>query len=445
MLSKFGVILVNEYLTVALLVGPVLIEYGILSKGRWTYWLGSGLIYLLLPVIPLALVAVVVLVLMRFVNLGRRKDALIIVGSILLVALGVSLQFWINRSARLAPNSAALVNFFSSPDGLVQRIGSRFPPSIWATRALSGGLSATGLGGLLLFAGGSVLLLIGMAAGAEALFYRGLIGLSEASRRGKRLSRGEISRRISSGRRPVRALFLREWRIMNRTPIFLLNGTLTVIIIPVVMLVMSSAGSRDSDLRSLVNVLSSKNSLVMVLAAAAFMTICGSLNGTASSALSREGGQFWISKIIPVAARDQIAAKFLHSYLIAILGISAASAVLVFRFGLSPGGLAAALGLALAAAFVLTSIGLAVDLRHPLLDWISPQKAIKQNLNVFLAFLVDAAFLAALGFGCRFLGRAGLAGRDVLVVLGVVLLGLAAASWVLLGKYAEKRYPAIDI
>jgi ABC-2 type transport system permease protein len=444
MLSKFVVILANEYLTVSLIVLPVLISFGVLGGRGLGYWIEAALVYLFLPVIPLALVSVLVLVLMRFVNLGRRKDALIIVGSLLLIILTMSLQFWVNRSSRLEPDSTALVAFFSSPDSLLQKVGSSFPPSVWATKALAGGLSAAGVAHLFLYAGASLLLLIGMAAGAEALFYRGLVGLAETSARGRALTGAEIFRRTSSGRRPVRALFQREWRLMNRTPIFLLNGTLTVIIIPVMILVLAKAGSRDSDLTSLFLMLSSRNALLSILVAAGFMILCGSLNGTASSALSREGSQFWISKVIPVSPRIQVAAKFLHSYLIAGLGIAAASAVLIGQIKIRLLNVVPALGLALATTFIFTAAGLAIDLARPLLDWINPQKAIKQNLNVLIAFLVDLGFLALLGFVCRLLSRVGVTAGAILAVLGLVLAGLAAASWYLLGRFAENRYPAIE-
>ncbi len=63
-----------------------------------------------------------------------------------------------------------------------------------------------------------------------------------------------------------------------------------------------------------------------ILGTALFMTICACLNGTASSSFSREGAQFWMSKIIPVAPRDQVQGKILHSLAIAGLGLAAAAA-----------------------------------------------------------------------------------------------------------------------
>jgi ABC-2 type transport system permease protein len=444
MMSKFGVILANEYLTVALLVLPVLVYFGVLARAGVMYWVEAALIYLFLPVIPLALVSLLIIVLMRFVNLGRKKDALIVVGSIFLIVMGMSLQFWLNRSSGAAPDPQAMVKFFVSPDSLLNKIGARFPPSIWATKALAGGFSASGLAHLFLFAGTSLLLLVGMVAGAEALFYRGLVGLGESGRR-RSISWTDMSQRVSSGRHPVRAVLAREWRLMNRTPIFLLNGVLTVVIIPVVILLMATAGSSQSDFASLFKLLNSTQVLGVVLASAAFMTVCGTLNGTSSSTFSREGSQFWISKVIPASPREQVTAKFLHSYIIALLGIAAGSAVLLLQFHIRLALYAVALALALAAAFVLTAVGMTIDLARPLLDWTNPQKAIKQNLNVLLAFLADIAILTILVFFCIGLGKLGMRGGSILAVLGLLLVSLSAFSWMFLVKFAEKRYATIEV
>jgi ABC-2 type transport system permease protein len=258
------------------------------------------------------------------------------------------------------------------------------------------------------------------------------------------MSRVDMSRKIASGRRPVRAIFLREWRIMNRTPIFLLNGILTVILVPVIF-VMAKVGSKGSDVSSLFSLISSRNALVTILVSAAFMTISGSLNGTAPSAFSREGSQFWMSKVIPVSAREQLAAKFLHSYIIGLLGIAAASLVLIWQFRLKAATLVPALILALAATFVLTVIGLAIDLARPLLDWTNPQKAIKQNLNVLVAFLSDLGFLAIFGFIAVKLKNLGLSQGATLTILGLLLVIIALAAWLFLVRFARKRYAFIEV
>jgi ABC-2 type transport system permease protein len=174
------------------------------------------------------------------------------------------------------------------------------------------------------------------------------------------------------------------------------------------------------------------------------MTVCGSLNGTSSSTFSREGKHFWISQVIPVAPRDQAAAKFLHSYLVALLGIAAATIVCIFVFHLGTGVLAAAIVLALAAAVPLVVAGMIIDLARPLLDWTNPQKAIKQNLNVLLALAADAGILTALYFFVKFLLRAGLSQRASLAVLLALLVALGVGAWRFLADFADRRYRNIE-
>ena len=72
------------------------------------------------------------------------------------------------------------------------------------------------------------------------------------------------------------------------------------------------------------------------------------------------------------------------------------------------------LALALPVTAFLTSLNLAVDLARPLLDWISPQKAMKQNLNVLIAMLLDLGFLFLYGLAFVKLGKSGLGLTPVL-------------------------------
>jgi ABC-2 type transport system permease protein len=446
LLSKFSVVVVNEYLTAAAIVVPMLVQWGITARAGFRYWLSALAVYLLLPVIPLAVVALLVVGLMRFVNIGRKKDALIIVGSLVLMVAALGFQFWLNRTAGSQVDPQAFVKFFASPDGLVQQVGSKFPPSIWATKALAAAPGTSGPAHLLLFTGVSVALFGLLFLAAQRFFYRGLIGLGEVTARRRTLSRESMSARVSSGRRPLRAIFGRELRIMNRTPIFLLNGVLSVVLIPVIFILMAKAGGGPgSDATQIVLLLSSAHPTAAVLGGALFMTICGCLNGTAPSAFSREGSQFWMSKVIPVAPAEQAKAKFLHSFAIALLGVVAATVAAATVFGMKASTLVLAVPLAALASVVLTSLGMIVDLARPLLNWTNPQKAIKQNLNVLLAFFADIAILVGLTVIGTFLTGRGVPGSTIIAVFFVLLVLLAAGIYRILLKFAAKRYAEIEV
>ncbi len=440
--SKFTVLVVNEYLTIMVIVVPVLVVYGVMAAGGAGYWINAVLVYLLLPVIPLAVAALLVVALMRVVNISRKKDALVIGGSILLILAAMGFQFLLAESHdRL--DAAAVARLMTSRDGLLNVVGSRFPPSIWASKAIAGGFSAPGLGNLALLAGASLGFFAALLLLAERFFYRGLVGLGEVSRGTRVLTRAEMSQRVSSGRRPVRAIFAREWRIMNRTPIFLLNGTLVVVLVPAMFVLMVRAGSRE-QMSILLGAMTGSNPVVVVLSVAAFMVVCGSLNGTSSSTFSREGAQFWISRAIPVAPREQIAAKFLHSYLVSLLGTIAGAVVVSWILRVAPAQLALAVGLSLVTGVLFTAVGMMIDLARPLLDWTNPQKAIKQNLNVLFGMCADIGIMTALFFAVRFMLGARFSGAAILVVLYALLALLAGLSYAALVRFADRRYREIE-
>ncbi len=445
MLSKFVVVLVNEYLTIALIILPIFVVYGFKARGGLEYWISLVLAYALLPVIPLAASGLVVVGMMRLVNIGRRKDLLIVFGSLVLIAAAMFLQFGLSRAAgEQSMDAEKIIAVIASPDGLVQTIGRRFPPSIWATRFLHDGLkTGSGLTGLTLFVGLSVLLFGGLMVGAQRLFYRGLVGLSERSGGSARRSKAATVLKTSSGSHPVRAIFLREFRLMNRTPIFLLNGVLGVLMIPIVFALTMSSGESTSDGAAILRLMTASRPLIIVLVTTMFMIVCATVSGVASSSFSREGRHFWISKVIPVDYRQQVLAKFVHCWSVALLGIASATAVLVFRFHLPAGRWLPGLALALPVTAFLTVLNLAVDLSRPLLDWISPQKAMKQNLNVLIAMLLDLGFLFLLGVLILALGKSGLGLAGILVILFLLSLGLACWSFSLIRRFALRRYPAI--
>jgi ABC-2 type transport system permease protein len=445
MLSKFSVVLVNEYLTVGLIILPILLVYGIKARGGLEYWIALVLAYVLLPVIPLAASGLVVVGMMRLVNIGRKKDLLVVFGSLMLIAAAMFFQFGLSRAAGgQEMDVEKAIALIASPDGLVQTIGRRFPPSIWATRFLHDGVSSgSGFSGLALYLGLSALLFGGLMAGAQRLFYRGLVGLSERSGGAARKSRRAARLKIHSGHHPVRAIFLREFHLMNRTPIFLLNGVLGVLMIPLVFaLTMSSSRSTD-DAAAILRLMTEAKPVTIVLVTTLFIIVCATVSGVASSSISREGRNFWISKIIPVDYRQQVLAKFVHSWSVALLGIASATAVLVFRFHLPAGRWLPSLFLAVPVTAFLTVLNLAVDLSRPLLDWISPQKAMKQNLNVLIAMLLDLGFLFLFGVLFLALGKSGLGLAGVLTILVVASLGLAALAFSLIRRFALRRYPAI--
>jgi len=438
--AKFSIVLINEYLSTLPLMLPALVYFGILQKVTAGYWIQLIPVLVLAPVVPLSLAALLVLVLMRFVNLGKKKDLFIVIGSLALFIGVMYAQVMLGKNTSSLDQQAAL-RLLAAEDGLIRIMGERFPPSLWATRMLQHGFTAPGIRSLLLFCGLSLLLGIVLIWTGKRVYYRGLVGLREAAVFSGN-HRGLLH--FGGGRHPLRAIFSREWRVMNRTPIFLLNGALTVVMMPVVFTMMTKFGGQGGDSAQLFAFLFSTKPFVRELAMAGFLVLCAALNGTASSAFSREGGRFWISKTIPVSPRLQITGKFIHSGILALMGIL--SGTIALHFILRPSGksflTALLLGVPLIAACI--AAGLLVDLIRPLLNWTNPIRAIKQNVNVVISMLIDIALLFFMALLWPHGLRAGLSPVLLYTIYCLFFTILFTILYALVLRLGERRYRTIE-
>lgn len=439
-ISKYLTIVVNEWLILFPLLVPAFVSYGILADVDLGYWIRTPLIFLALPLLPLAIASILAILLMRVVNLSKKKDALIIVGSLLLMVIWLVPQF--SRSGSSDEISQEqVVQFLQGEDGLVKILARSFPPAAWATKALSQGFSSSGILDLLLFLGISMVMVFGLVKAGTRFFYRGLIGLQEVQASKKLLSKSSLQDKTSSGFHPIRTIFFREWRLMNRTPMFLLNGIFTVVLIPVIFILMAKKGEEASQW--IAGLMSNHTDLVPILAGAALCIFCGTLNGTASSTFSREGKQFWISKVVPVPFYQQVLGKFLHSYLVACLGIALGSVAMVILFRFSVLQMVIVIILSMIGTAAFTAIGMFIDLSRPLLNWISPQRAIKQNMNVFFSMLINIVIIVGAGFGVSWLLKKNLAPSLILTVVFLAITLLTLFSIYYLLKTAAKKYGKI--
>jgi ABC-2 type transport system permease protein len=433
--AKFSLVMINEYLTTLPLLLPILITFGLLEGVGMAYWLMLVPLLLLLPVLPLALSALLLVILMRFVNLGRHKDKLIVIGALSLMGLSFFVQLRLSQGHL---DGQQVVAALSAEDGLVNWLGARFPLALWGTRMLQHPGEGTGWSSGLLFVGSSLLVAALFILVGSKLYYSGLIGIGDTARSTR--VRGQLI--LGGGRHPLRALWLREWRVMNRVPMFLLNGSLAVLFVPVLLGVMLRF---NGNLRSdpMFSMLLSRAGSTAILAAAAFLVVCASFNGIASTAISREGGRFWLSKVIPVSPIIQAGAKLLHAMTLGTVGLTAGSLSLVFALGLSFDVLLPAILLAFPAMAAFAVIGLCIDLMRPKLHWTSPQAAIKQNMNAFLSTLFQMLVLVGLGFLYARLRGYGWGSTSILLGYGAFFLLLFAAGWTFLATKVRKRYTLI--
>lgn len=393
--SKFVGLMVSEYLTSIPILLPFLIIYGMKSGEGVLYWIYSILLILTLPIIPLVLASVIVMIFMKYTNIGGRKDLLRVVGGILLFGGIIYLQFQLQKFiGRNLIDENFLTQIITDSNVLVKKAGLIFPPSMWATLALRNSGTLTGLFYLLSFIGVGVIVFIIMMLLSEKIFFGGLLGNIEVSaskgRNGKKVSL-ERSANIS---KPYIAIAKKELIMLFKTPVYLLNAVGGVIIFPILLPIITGGEEGIDQIMSLITI----NQDFIALAGIGFIVSLGILNSICATTFSREGKNLWIQRVLPIKPSSQIIGRVLSSLAIQMLGIIALmiSVSFIIQVKLKTVFLVTVIGLL--GSIPMTQLGMLIDIIRPYLTWDNPQRAMKQNLNVLISMGIGVLYLGGIGY-----------------------------------------------
>lgn len=436
--AKFSQVLLGEIGTGILLLAPPFIVYGVMSGAGVLFWLAALLVVLIAPCIPLALSALLSLVLMRFTALWRRRDLITVIGSVLLIVGVFVIQGFMMSSMPEEMTEQTLMALIADNSGVLRMVVSAFPPAGWAAEGLMG--SGTQL---LLFAGVSALALALVVVIAGRIYYSGAMAQLETAsvQRAVKINSKTIRRHSS-----IYAMFMREWRALVRTPVYVLNGLTTVVIGPLLLLIpMLFQGSPSNDMEALMSMVYGlvDNGILLLVLVGLFVGI-SVISPAASTTVSREGKLFWLLRTLPVSPQRQIMAKFLFGMSIALLTMLLLAATSVIFLGLDIGVVAAALLLGLLASIAPLGLSQLLDVLRPKLAWNNETEAIKQNMNAMLGMVIGWAYVALLGYGCYLAMQAGV-GIGVLIGAVAALSAVFAVATLLgLGAAAKRTWNKIE-
>lgn len=436
--AKFLVALLYEYFTSLIMIGPIVITFGVKSGAGALYYLYALLVFIALPVIPLTLASIVVMLFMRYTNIGKSKDRFRLIGGLLAIAAAVGFQAFVQRQTSGAGNQLEQFQqmIAAGNQGLLGIVTQLFPASELAALAMFESSAWSGLGYLSAFLaiaaiGFGVFLFVG-----NRLYFAGVMGISEAMSKRKRVEGTAFQKGVKS--RPAWLAYAsKEWKILWRTPAFFMNCALSSIFLPLFALI-PLLSRRDSAemLAGLSEWLQGEHAggISMACAFAAFVVLAGT-NSTSITAISREGQGFFLNKSFPIPYGQLIVAKLLPGTILTVFSMALLVVEAAWFVKLSPLFIILSLVVSIPGILFINLLGIMVDLQMPKLSWSSEQEAVKQNLNPLFSIL----------FGIVTAGVCILAGFSLessMVGMGIGLFILFALLDVALYRTLLKKGPA---
>ena len=152
------------------------------------------------------------------------------------------------------------------------------------------------------------------------------------------------------------------------------------------------------------------------------MALFSNMSMLSSTSVSRQGSLFILDRVLPLLPRDFVKAKLsLHLLLVYFPNIIYLTLAFLY-FDVSCVHLLWMAPLSFFIIFTCAAFSLALDYSHPVLDWTFPQQAMKSNLNGLLGLLISVLVIlsfAVVLLGTLFLGIPGYVGFLLSLVLGI--------------------------
>lgn len=386
--SKLVVVLVYEYLTQIVILAPIIIAYGIKDGAGILYYIFSILIFLTIPIIPLIISSILVMVIMRFTNLAKNKDRFNMIGGIIAIFIGIGINIFMQRTASNFTNPENMQRLFEEGNNSFIGLATKlFPSAKLAAAALAENISSRGFINLGLFIVMTVISLIVFILVGEGLYFKGVIGTSEAASKRKQLSNDELYKATKQNS-ILKAYTIKELKILFRTPAYFLNCVVINFFWPIIIILPLVINSDNMEsLEMIKSFLNTPDYFSIILAGSSLLLgFVSSTNGVASTSISREGKSFFVNKFLPISYKNQIIAKVLSGIIISIIGMVTLIFTIIIIAKPSPLLIILITIIGMLVISFANFIGVLIDLFNPKLNWDNEQKAVKQNLNLIISW-----------------------------------------------------------
>ncbi|MGL4850325.1 MAG: putative ABC transporter permease subunit [Clostridium sp.] len=404
----------------SLIIALPLITYGIVSHAGVMFYVYAFCAYIFNPIIPMIFAFIISSILMRLLNLSKHKDAVKVVFTIVLITLIVLINI-VFKSNDIGKQTADIV---MTKAVLIKAISLIFINVKLVSLAL---VSYGSIGGLLNILEVFLIVLILSVIlyfVSEKMYLKSI--KDSADGEGKKKTGKIIIRETSI----LRALIMKEFKVVFRTPVFLINCVVMLFYIPVIYIFIIFSNAFSSPYWHV--------GFVVIGASTISIMIGMSSGSAASTALSREGENIVVSKYIPVSYKTQALAKLISSFLINSLIILLGIGILLFeRVGVEIFVLS--LIIQILACFLVTIIGIYTDYSHPKITWETEKSLYKGNFKNFTNIIVGAIL------GGIILALAIVIKNTIIVFLlnAIILLVIIAIIGILLNKKIVKTYESL--
>ena len=394
--GRMATVYVIEAPIVFLVMGVAAVIYGINDHPGFGFYLSMLFNTIAMPLVPLAISYLILVPLMSVSRWLRRKNTILYLGGFVGVMVALGFNFYLQKMMARIEDPALLQQLLTKNGLNFAGIANWWPPAWLAMKAAA---KENGIFGAFAATVANLALGAGLTVGVAFVFGKGYVKIL-ANFGEARAVKGRLNRNQADSIFRERPFFLslvqREIRLMNREPMYFLNGPFVILLLPIIFAItfIAQGDTMRDAVSQLRPYLAGQASYLIPAGIGIFLAASTSI---ACTAFSRDAKSLPILKSLPLSPRDIIAAKLAHALVFAAAGIALGTIGGAIMLGITALDTIVALVLAILGSLALNMAGLTLDTFLPRLSWENPMSAMKRNPNTVIMILGTMGLVAGLG------------------------------------------------
>lgn len=433
-LARTNVMLVVQFLIIALVGLLPLVIYGILTNASISYYILMLISVLLLPILPVLLICILVMIIMSFARLTKNKNKFQVLAYILLLVIVVVFSISIS-SVKGDISNEEMAQMIVQANGMIEIAKGYFPTLDFLINALTTSSLVVAIIEILKTIGITIVGFLIYMFIAQKIYFKGLVGnlfSSDSKNKNK-----EVNQKKYINSKLYRSYVGKEFKNLVRNPIFLMQCLLPAILIPVLMMgvVYSGMSSQSEDMSQITQITSmmETNTFFMACIILCVIQFFSMFIYISITAISREGENAVFMKYIPVSLYKQYIYKCIPNIIMNVVTIVICLAVAQYLLKLPIITIILLFIVATVIGTLQSIVMIIIDLKRPKLSWDSEYAVVKQNFNLVFPMIIGMINIAVLIFMVFLL-------KNINVYIGLFILGIIYTVAVFLtNKYLYKN------
>lgn len=398
--SKFTAAYYNENMMQFVLVLACIIGFGTGSGMGITHWILSIIGVVTLPILPLCYCGILAMLVMGFTRFIKNKDMIqkfsVALLFIMVIALVCSIGFLQDMDIDTYVETLASGNqtFFNVMNIVFPNV------PLFVKTFHDGSILA-----LFAYIAVNAFAIAVMLFLSEFLYFRGVIGLTASDNRKNESSIDKVVANCRQ-RSPFFSYFMKEVKILVRTPVFFTNCIAINFLWPIFVYAMLKIQSYKISIRDLQYLYEHRDlriQLFFLLGIVGISVIVAAVNSLSSNAISREGKHFSFMKYIPVPYFTQWNAKAFVGIIFPLAGVNIYFIPICILLKIPVTHILFYIFLSVLSVCFISYMGIYIDSIQPKLIWDDEMSALRENYNTFFAMAIAIGFTALVCIGGFFL------------------------------------------